>query len=198
MSNSPQSERRRVRSEWDELEKLVDGENIPINTFLRHMWISRTGEESSFKLYDVISPYLDETVNPHANLLRIVFKCIAYIYHKKDCIEIHHESRNVIRAIHVTLGIKQALPLLLVAYRRFDCIEIHHESRNVIRAIHVTLGIKQALPLLLVAYRRFEKTTEFSKLALAIETLVIRHKYLAFHDTSELVTAFFKAIKQVK
>ena len=164
MSNSPQSERRRVRSEWDELEKLVDGENIPINTFLRHMWISRTGEESSFKLYDVISPYLDETGQSSREFVEdCIQDCIAYIYlHKKDCIEIHHESRNVIRAIHVTLGIKQALPLLLVAYRRF------------------------------------EKTTEFSKLALAIETLVIRHKYLAFHDTSELVTAFFKAIKQVK
>ncbi len=74
---------------------------------------------------------------------------------------------------------------------------IHHESRESVRITHATLGAKQALPLFLSAYRRFEKTPEFSKLALAVEALVVRHHYFAGHDTSELKVAFYKAAKQI-
>ncbi len=74
---------------------------------------------------------------------------------------------------------------------------IHHEGREAVRATHATLGVKIALPLFLSAYCKLRKTPEFSRLARAVESLVVRHRFFAAFDVADLKAALYRAARQV-
>ncbi|MCP5347106.1 MAG: DUF262 domain-containing HNH endonuclease family protein [Gammaproteobacteria bacterium] len=63
---------------------------------------------------------------------------------------------------------------------------LHFDSKLSVWAIITTFGAKYALPVLLSAYRKFEKTPEFSTIARAVESLIIRHQFFADLDSSAL------------
>lgn len=122
MSGCNQRDRGRLRSEWDNLETLLGGQEAKIDTFLKHMWISRHGERTSSKLYDEISSHLDETGMSSLEFVDdILNDCHIYAeLLKPQSNLLHHSGRAAARATHATLGAKQTLPVLLSAYRRFE------------------------------------------------------------------------------
>lgn len=75
---------------------------------------------------------------------------------------------------------------------------LHFESRQSVWVIVTTFGVKQALPLLLSAYRRFEKTPDFSLIAKAVESLVIRHQFFAGLEPNALYQVFNSVALEIK
>lgn len=74
---------------------------------------------------------------------------------------------------------------------------LHHQSRDSVWAIHKHLDGRQALPFLLAAYHRLGRSPEFSRVASACESLIVRHKHLAGNDASELRGALLGAINAI-
>lgn len=139
MSACNQHDRGRLRSEWDNLEKMLGGQNAKIDAFLRDMWISRNGERTSSKLYDEISEYLDNTGVSSLDFVDdTVNDCVIYTeLLKVSSPDIHHASRALVRATHATLGAKQTLPLFLAAYRRLQKTPEFSKLATIIEALIV-------------------------------------------------------------
>ncbi len=75
--------------------------------------------------------------------------------------------------------------------------ELHFQSRDAVTAVSKVLGVKDALPLLLGCQHRLKRSPEFSRVAKAVEALIVRHQVFAGRDQSELREVLLAACQDV-
>lgn len=74
---------------------------------------------------------------------------------------------------------------------------LHHEGRDAVWAIYNDLRITEAIPLLLAAAYRLEKSAHFSRIARAVESLIVRHQIFAGKERQDLRRVLLSACKAV-
>jgi uncharacterized protein with ParB-like and HNH nuclease domain len=201
MSSCNKHDRSRLRSEWDNLEKLL-GEDAKIDSFLKHMWISRNGERTSTKLYDEISNYLDDSnISSMEFVENIVNDCRIYTeLLKPESQLIHYDSRASVRISHATLGAKQSLPLFLSAYRRFERTPRFSELALAVEALIVRytyFANRDSLELTNALYRAAKAITEASSKDQALQNALISLKSVN-PTNAEVVTGSQRQMKMKK
>ena len=75
--------------------------------------------------------------------------------------------------------------------------ELHHEGRDSAWAIYNDLRSSEAAPLLLAIAYRLGKTAQFSRVARAIESLIVRHQIFSGKEKQELRRVLLNACKVV-
>ena len=74
---------------------------------------------------------------------------------------------------------------------------LHHEGRDAVWAIYNDLRLNEAIPLLLAAAYRLEKSSSFSRIARAIESLIVRHQIFAGKERQDLRHVLLNACRIV-